>query len=278
MNASEFLKAGDLTHAIERTQQDVKSHPLDSQNRLRLFDLLCFAGRWDRAAMQLEALEHMSADSGTGELALCRDLLNAQFERERFLTDSKPPRFFIEPPSSVATTLSAWDRLRAGNLAEAVSLVEQSEAGRPPMRGRLGEARFEDFRDSDDTLAGVLEAFARGVYYWVPWEDIQYLEIMPPRSLRDLIWAPARVALVQGILGEIHLPCLYPGSAAQADDLIRLGRKTDWVDAGCGMSRGVGLKTFLVDDAFRTIFELRDLHFDVTAASSSADTASSLPA
>ena len=155
---------------------------------------------------------------------------------------------------------------------------KQAQAGQVPLRGRLGDDRFEDFRDSDDALAGVLEAFDRGVYYWIPWEDIQFLDVSPPRSVRDLIWAPARIALVQGVLGQIYLPCLYPGSAAQADDLIRLGRKTDWVDAGCGLSRGVGLKTFLVDDAFRTIFELQDLHFDAPAASLPADTASVQPA
>ena len=143
--------------------------------------------------------------------------------------------------------------------------------------GRLGEAPFGDFRDSDDALAAVLEAFARGVYYWIPWDDIQYLDVQPPHSVRDLIWAPARIALTQGVLGEMYLPCLYPGSAAQFDDRIRLGHKTDWVDAGCGLSRGVGLKTFLADDAFRTLFELRELHFDAPAAPSSAEPASAQP-
>ncbi len=278
MNARELVTSGDLTQAIERAQQDVRSLPLDSHARMFLFELLCFAGQWARAALQLDTLEQLSAGSAAGELVLCRELLSAQVERERFLSAGRPPRFFIEPPSTVAITLDAWDRLRAGEPAEAVGRLDRSEAGRLPPLGRLGEARFEDFRDTDDALADVLEAFARGVYYWVPWEDIQYLDVQPPRSLRDLLWAPARIALAQGILGEIYLPCLYPGSAAHPDDLIRLGHKTEWVDAGCGLSRGVGLKTFLADDAFRTLFELKDLHFDAPAAPAPADTASAQPA
>jgi type VI secretion system protein ImpE len=278
MNAREFLTTGDLTHAIERAQQDVRARPLDSQDRMFLFELLCFAGQWDRATLQLDTLEQLSADRAAGDLVLCRELLSAQLERERFVSAGRPPRFFIEPPSTIATTLDVWDRLRAGELAEAAQRLEQSEAVRLPQRGRLGQGRFDDFRDTDDTLAAVMEAFARGVYYWVPWEDIQYLDVQPPRSLRDLLWAPAKIALAQGIVGEIYLPCLYPGSACQSDDLVRLGRKTDWVDAGAGLSRGIGLKTFLADDAFRTIFELRDVHFDAPAAQSSADTESAQPA
>jgi len=278
MNAREFLTTGNLTGAIEQARQDVRDRPLDSQGRMFLFELLCFAGQWDRATRQLDTLTEFAADRVAGDLVLCRELLSAEVERARFLSAGSPPRFFIEPPSTVAATLDAWDRLRAGEPAGAAQRLEQSEAGRLPPRGRLGPARFEDFRDTDDALAGVLEAFARGVYYWVPWEDIQYLDVQPPRSPRDLLWAPARIALAQGILGEIYLPCLYPGSAVQSDDLVRLGRKTEWVDAGCGLSRGVGLKTFLADDAFRTIFELRDLHFDTRATESSPDTESAQPA
>jgi len=278
MNAREFLTTGDLTQAIERALQDVRARPLDAWDRMFLFELLCFAGQWDRAALQLDTLAEVSADQAAGGLDLCRELLKAQAERERFVSAGRPPRFFIEPPSTVATTLDAWDRLRADEPAEAAQRLEQSEAGRSAPRGRLGQARFEDFRDTDDALAGVLEAFARGAYYWVPWEDIQYLDVQPPSSLRDLLWAPARIALAQGVLGEIHLPCLYPGSAGQGDDLIRLGRRTEWVDAGSGLSRGVGLKTFLADDAFRTIFELRDLHFDAAAAQSPPDALGPQPA
>ncbi len=278
MNARELLTTGNLTQAIESAQQEVRSRPLDTQDRMFLFELLCFAGQWDRAALQLDTLEQLADGSAASDLVLCRELLSAQGERQRFLSAGRPPRFFIEPPATVAATLDAWDRLRAGEVAEAAGRLDRAEAERVPPRGRLGEARFEDFRDTDDALAAVLEAFARGVYYWVPWEDIQFLDVQPPRCVRDLLWAKAKIVLAQGILGEIYLPCLYAGSAAHSDDSIRLGRKTAWVDAGCGLSRGAGLKTFLADDAFRTIFELQDLHFDAPAASSPADSASAQPA
>jgi type VI secretion system protein ImpE len=243
-----------------------------------LIELLGFSGQWERAARQLDALEQVSADPAATDLVLCRELLSAQLERERFLSAGVPPRFFIEPPPMVAAVLDAWDHLRAGRPAEAAERLEQVEAERSARRGRLGDVPFEDFRDTDDFLAGVLEVFARGVYYWVPWEDIQYLDVQPPKSVRDLLWAPARIALAQGILGEFYLPCLYPASAGQSDDLIRIGRKTAWEEVGCGLSRGVGLKTVVADDAFRTILELQHLHFATAAADSSPAAEAPLPA
>jgi type VI secretion system protein ImpE len=268
MNARELVKAGDLAGAIEQAQQAVRARPMGADDRMLLFELLCFAGQWNRASTQLDTLAELSADPAAGDLVLCRELLTAQIERERFMTAGNRPRFFIEPPPTVALTLDAWDRLRAGAPAEAVDRLDQCDDRRSPPRGRLGNTRFEELRDTDDILGAVLEAFAGGVYYWVPWEDIQFLDVQPPRSLRDLLWTPAKIAMAQGILGKIYLPCLYPGSGGQADDRIRLGHKTDWVDAGAGLYRGVGLKTFLADEEYRTIFELRDLHFD---APSSAD-------
>jgi type VI secretion system protein ImpE len=254
-----------LTQALKEELQHVKAHPQDAQARMGLFELLCFAGQWERAAWQLDALEAVSADAAARDLVLCRDLLAAQQKRDQFLATGSLPRFFIEPPSTLSTIFEAWDRLRAGEPALAAEWLADFEAGRLAPRGRLGSVAFEDFRDTDDLFAGALEAFAGGAYYWVPWEDITYLDVPPPRSVRDLLWAPARIAMAQGVLGEIYLPCLYPASAAQSDDLIRIGRKTAWVDAGCGLSRGVGLKTFLADEAFRTIFELQALNFDTSA-------------
>jgi type VI secretion system protein ImpE len=278
MTARELLRNGDLTQALKQALEHVKAHPQDTQERMFLFEVLCFAGQWERAAWQLDALETVSADPPARDLVLCRDLLGAQRERDRFISTGSRPRFFIEPPSIFANILEAWDLFRAEEPAFAVERLEHFEAKRSAPRGRLGTVPFEDFRDTDDLFAGALEAFAGGAYYWVPWEDVEYLDVRPPRSVRDLIWAPARIAMAQGVLGEIYLPCLYPASDGQSDDTVRIGRKTAWVDVGCGLSRGVGLKTFLADDAFLTIFELRDLYFDTSAAPSSPAGEGSQPA
>jgi len=55
-SAKEMLDAGDLRGAIAATTGDVKKNPTDTQRRIFLFELLCFAGDWDRAEKQIEAV------------------------------------------------------------------------------------------------------------------------------------------------------------------------------------------------------------------------------
>src|SRR6185312_13428937 len=136
---------------------------------------------------------------------------------------------------------------RAGELAERRS-------------GTADGVPFDDIRDSDDVLGPVLEVFASSSYFWVPWEHVQFLEIAAPKSLRDLLWIPARFASFDGQIGEVYLPVLYPGSSASQDDAIRLGLKTDWLESG-GIVRGVGRKTLLVGEGARTLPDLREVHF-----------------
>ena len=62
-----------------------------------------------------------------------------------------------------------------------------------------------------------------------------------PRRLRDLLWTPARLrggpALKDTELGEILLPALTPFAWQDADDAIRLGRMTAWVENESGAGR-----------------------------------------
>ena len=41
----------------------------------------------------------------------------------------------------------------------------------------LGDAPFDEFRDADDLLAPVLEVITPAGYCWVPWEQVQFLEV-----------------------------------------------------------------------------------------------------
>lgn len=267
MKAKEMLEAGALGEAIDSLGAELRSRPTDLQRRIFLFELLCFAGDLARAGRQLDAIEHQeAATGGVSTTTVYRALLGAEADRLDAFAKGKRPRFLLEPPPAVAAHLEALEWLRQGQPDRARGALDRAVAPEAsPLKGRAGEAAFEGFRDADDLLAPVLEVFAPAGYFWVPWEQVQFLEVGPPRSLRDLLWSPAKLAAFDGQLGEVHVPLLYPGSGASADDQVRLGRKTDWIDADAGIVRGVGCKMFLAGDDARTLLEFGHLQFEPPA-------------
>jgi type VI secretion system protein ImpE len=106
-----------------------------------------------------------------------------------------------------------------------------------------------DFRDLDDQLSCILEVLTSlGAYYWIPISQVESIEFHEPTRSRDLIWRRTHLSVRDGPDGEVYLPVLYPGAAAEPDDLIRLGRQTDWRGGDAAPVRGVGQRTFLVGD------------------------------
>jgi type VI secretion system protein ImpE len=263
MDARQLLSDGRLEAAIDRLSAELKDRPDDAARRTFLFELLGFAGRWDRAGKHLDVLA-ASADTPQATIGagLLRRLLDAEQQRERLFSEGLRPRFALEPTEAVLLHLEAVEALRQGRPDEARDALDRAEAARRPTPGRSAAGPFDDLRDADDLLAPALEVFAPAGYCWVPWEHVQFLEVGPPGRLRDLLWLPARLATFDGQLGEVHLPNLYPGSASHADEAVRLGRRTEWEEVGAGIVRGRGQKVLLAGEEARTLAELAELHLD----------------
>ncbi|HEX8201290.1 MAG TPA: type VI secretion system accessory protein TagJ [Isosphaeraceae bacterium] len=262
MTSIEMLEAGRLAQAIEQVKGELRSQPADLHRRTVLFELLCFAGDRVGAQRQLDFISHRGTGAGTVVgVQVYRNLLEAESARHLLFASGVRPRFLLAPPPGITRRLEALDRLREGRAEDARALLEEAAADARPLRGTAHGEGFEDFRDADDLLAPVLEVYAADRYYWVPWEQVQFLKVPPPRSLRDLLWTPAQLATFDGQLGEVFLPALYPGSDAHPDEAVRLGRKTEWLEPAPGIVRGAGLKLFLVGDDARSLPELGELQF-----------------
>ncbi len=149
-----------------------------------------------------------------GLRASTRANLNAERSRTQLFRTGERPRFLVAPPESVTQHLDALDLTRAGRFDEARALLERAASSHEVVRGTAEGAEFDDFRDADDILAPVLEVFSTTGYYWVPWVHVQFLEVPKPKTLLDLLWAPAKLATYDGQLGEVYLPSLYPGTSA----------------------------------------------------------------
>ena len=158
--------------------------------------------------------------------------------------------------------LEASIRVREGALAEAAALLDQAEEQRPKVVGTCDGQPFEDFRDLDDLTACVLEVLtSNGKYYWVPIAQVESIEFHEPARPRDLLWRRTHLIVRDGPDGEVFLPALYPGAAAEADDLIRLGPRDRLARRRRRRrSAGVGQRTFLVGDEATPDPGARDRH------------------
>jgi type VI secretion system protein ImpE len=54
---------------------------------------------------------------------------------------------------------------------------------------------------------------------------------------------------------------IYPGSSAHPDEAMKLGRLTDWIDLGQGLSRGIGQRLFLIDGQEIPMLDIEEVNF-----------------
>lgn len=263
--AQTLLAAGELSAAIAALTRAVDGDQSDTTSRTFLFELLCFAGEWERAERELELLGQQSVAAELGVQAY-RNIIQAERRRARLFAEDVPPKFLFEPPAYVYRMLEAISLIRAGQLAEAKAALAQVESDRPALSGQFDATRFSSFSDADDVLGPVLEMFVNDDYVWLPFEQVQRLEVAAPKRLRDLLWPGARIEALEATVGEVFLPALYVNSSTHPNEQVRLGRMTDWHALGADLYAGAGLRLFFVDGAERTIFEARKVEFDVVVA------------
>jgi type VI secretion system protein ImpE len=265
MTADEYYKAGQLAEAVDAQIQAVKVAPADQGRRLFLFELLAFAGQWDRARKQIEAVRYDDPDLEAATAAY-RRLLDGEEARRKVFRDGVKPQLLAEPPAHVALRLDAVGRLRENNLAEAAALLAKAQQASPALRGEVNGKPFDGLRDCDDLFAGVLEVLAQGAYFWVPLEQVELITLKAPRFPRDILWAPAHLELRGGSAVNVHLPGLYPASAEHDNNAVKLGRFTDWQAPEGGPVLGRGAHLFLVGDDALPLLEWREVKIEPPAA------------
>jgi len=229
VSASTSYEQGDLDAAIEALGEELRDNPTDARRRTFLFELLCFAGKYDRAERQLDILSGGGRDAEMGILTY-RAILFAERTRQA--------------------------KFDAGDLP-------LQEEGPPPVRGILNGEPFNEMTDADPRIGARLEIHAGGQYTWMPLRHLASVHMEPPQKLRDLLWAPAKVTTGADVrdvdLGEVILPALAPLTWKHPDGAVRLGRRTEWVDLEDDLAAPVGQKLLVVDGELFPILEVRDL-------------------
>jgi type VI secretion system protein ImpE len=260
----ELLDAGQLNGAIEALTQEVRANPSDVPRRTFLFELLCFAGDWDRADKQIDVIAQQSVQSAMA-VQVYRANVAAERQRARLFEEGVAPHFLTEPPSYADLLVEGIRKLSQEDTPGARELFDQAEEARPAVTGKWNGRAFLDLRDYDDAVGGFLELIVKDKYAWLAFEQIRRIQMKPPEKLRDLLWIPTRVEAADGTVGEVFVPALYAGSSRQGNDLVRLGRMTEWKAVSEDLSLGIGQRLFLVDDEDRPILEARTIEFDGAA-------------
>ena len=244
MTVQDLLQGGRLAEAVAAQTAAVKAKPLDADARYLLFALLVFAGQWDRAGRQLDALGRQDPKLEAGA-RIYRNLLVSEAERRAVLQQGSRPLLPPDVAPHVAARLDAAMALARGDADGAARKLDEAVAAQPELHGRCNGEPFAAVRDLDDLLGSVLEIYAGGRYLWLPLEQVRLLEILPPQHVLDLIWLPAHLEDVRGADAAVHVPVLYVDTTASPDESVRLGRKTEWLDAGAGLLRGQGQRVLV---------------------------------
>jgi type VI secretion system protein ImpE len=269
MNPEQSLKAGRLTDAIAEQTQAVKSHPTDADARFMLFALLCFAGELERAEVHLEAVSLADESTRIGS-SLYHSLLAAEYERRKVYREGARPVLPPDPPRTVELRLEALAALRVGSADAARAALEAAAEEAVALSGKLNGEAFDGLRDYDDVLGQVLEIYAGGRCLWMPMERIRKLEVAEPRQQLDLLWARAELEDSDGEQATVHLPVLYEGSFERADETVRLGQSTEWIDCHDVAFRGAGQKVLFTagDEEEREtgLLDVRTLEIEPGAA------------
>lgn len=127
MNPQELLRAGRLNEAIEALGIALRQDPGDAQRRIFLFELLCFAGAFQRAEKQLDVLAERGPQAAMGTL-LYRSALHAEQIRQDMFLEGKFP----------------------------------SGPAPRPVSGRLNGKPFQSLTDADPRIGARLEVYRPG--------------------------------------------------------------------------------------------------------------------
>jgi type VI secretion system protein ImpE len=231
MDALSLYRAGQLQAAIEALGDELKKQPLDAKRRIFLFELLCFAGEFDRAEKQLSVVSDSSPQASAGAM-LYRSALHAERERQEMFVRGALPQ----------------------------------GSAHPSPTGELNGTKFSGLSDADPRIGAHLEVFIAGSYTWIPFAYIEAIETEPPKRLRDLLWLPAVLHTTADFrlqdLGEVLLPVIAPLSWKSSDDAVRLGRTTVWNDDPEYGQLPSGQKLLLSGDEEQPFLEIRKLTFD----------------
>ncbi len=193
-DADELLRAGDLDGARAALVEVVKRAPNDQQGRMFLFQLMCVAGEWDKAAIQLRALAQISAEAQMLAMAYGQ-AIEAEKLRAQVFAGTAQPVLLVSSSAWAGDLVGALAALTQGQLDDAEALRDQAFDAAPDTPGELDGVAFDWIADGDARFGPAIEAIIAGQWGLVPFDAIEKITSEGPKDLRDIVWYPVQLRL-----------------------------------------------------------------------------------
>lgn len=254
--ASEEYAAGNISAALTAIADEIKAAPADAKKRAFFVELLCVAGQYERADQQLNTLVVLEPQSAI-TVGTWRQLIRAAQSRLDVYFKNAVPDVIDEPTPTIAKSLELLVALNAGDSSLAATALEELEALASPLNLEVNGKTVTEWRDLDDVNAYVLELLGtNGKYFWIDFTQIESIDFAKPTRPLDMLWRKVTITLNNGSVGEAFIPAVYPFKAE--DDAAKLGRLTQW-HSQSGLTRGEGLRTWLIGDQALTLFDVESI-------------------
>jgi type VI secretion system protein ImpE len=264
MDAEERLKQGQFDEALQALQQAIRKEPANTKLRIFLFQLLCVMGAWERALSQLKVAGDM--DSLNLPMAQTyREAIHCELFRKKVFSGEKSPLIFGDPPEWSAFLIEALKHTGAGEYSLAEKLRTQAFELAQCSSGSIDEQPFEWIADADNRIGPIMEAIINGRYYWIPMQRLKQVAIDPPEDLRDMVWAPAHLTFENEGQAVALIPARYPGTEDESDSMLKLGRKTEWLEPYQGLYTGLGQRMWATDVDEYPLLSTRQIDFKTSA-------------
>jgi type VI secretion system protein ImpE len=270
MLAEQILREGNPEDSLAQLQDQVRRDPANPSYRIFLFQLLAVLGQWERAFTQLKVAGELDA----GTLAMVqtyRQALRCEVLRADIFAGRNTPLVFGKPAKWVALMIEALRPRAEGDHAGAQNLRAEAFELAPATSGTIDGQAFEWIADADPRLGPILEVIVNGAYYWVPFDRIREIRVEEPVDLRDLVWMPVQLIWSNGG-GTVGLvPTRYPGSESSDDMLVRMARRTEWLEPDAGVYLGLGQRMLTTDADDYPLMDIRRIALDTEGQGEAAE-------
>ncbi len=250
------IEAEDLGGALMAATAGTTAWPGYAELWFLRFDLELHTDDLDAGRATLEHIARHDPLNQPGA-EICLEILAASVQRREVLSGRGEPELVGPGGPGVESCQEAIAALASGDLDRAERAVLRGREQATPLAGSADDAPFRELRDVDDSLAHVLELLSPGRYRWIALDQLAWIEVLPLRTFLDFAWVPVHVELRGGQELRGHVPGLYLGTGAHAEDRVRLGHETRWERVAPALARAYGQRRWQTEDR---LIDLRRLH------------------